>query len=312
MTAPTNHWKLGAFVLGSVLLGLSATVALTAQALRVDTVTYSSFFDEAVTGLDIGSPVSYRGVKIGAVTAVEVAPDRRHVQVVYSLGVAELKRLGLSGTTHGSGTRLSVPPDLRMQLASTGLTGTKFLQLDFFDTRGAPPPALPFPVPANTIPATPSTMKNLEDAVVRAVDQIPDLAKELAGVVARLDALLDDVQRQRLPGQAAATLADASRVIQSLQVKLDELPVGELSRSAGATLARLDRVLDRLDGDGGLVASARRASDSLGDLAGPRLGANLDQTGREVREAAVALRQLVEALQRDPDMLVKGKSKVAR
>jgi hypothetical protein len=48
----------------------------------------------------------------------------------------------------------------------------------------------------------------------------------------------------------------------------------------------------------------------LSDAAGPRLGANVDDTGRDLREAAVAVRQLVEALQRDPDMLIKGKAKV--
>ena len=54
----------------------------------------------------------------------------------------------------------------------------------------------------------------------------------------------------------------------------------------------------------------QRTSDSFGDMAGPRSSANLDDTGRDLREAAVAVRQLVEALQRDPDMLIKGKAKV--
>ena len=69
-------------------------------------------------------------------------------------------------------------------------------------------------------------------------------------------------------------------------------------------------MLDRLDGHDGLFASVQRTSDSLGDVAGPRVGARLDETGRDLREAAVAVRQLVEALQRDPDMLLKGKTKV--
>jgi paraquat-inducible protein B len=132
-------------------------------------------------------------------------------------------------------------------------------------------------------------MKNLEDAVVRALDQIPDLAKELSGVVTRMNVILDDVNRRGLPGKAVATLDDAS-----------------------VALAKMNRVLDRLDANDGLLASLQRTSDSLSDVAGPRLGANLDETGRDLREAAVAVRQFVEALQRDPDMLVKGKTKVRR
>jgi len=319
MSAPTNHWKLGAFVVTSVLVGLTAAVVLMAQTLQLVTVTYTSYFDEAVTGLEVGSPVRFRGVKVGDVSAIDVAPDRRHVEIVYSLGVKVLKRLGLAGTSGGKETKISMPPDLRVQIASTGLTGTKFLQIDFFETGGTPPPVLPFPVSDNTIPATPSTMKNLEDAVVRALDQIPDLAKELGGVVARMDAILDDVNRRGLPGKAVATLDNTNQLLANLQEKLDQLPVAELSRDAAATLedasvalAKVNRVLDRLDANDGLLASVQRTSDSMSDVAWPRLGANLDETGRDLREAAVAVRQFVEALQRDPDMLVKGKTKVRR
>jgi len=310
MSAPTNHWKLGAFVAGSTLLGLATAAVLTAQALQVETVDYASYFDEAVTGLDVGAAVSYRGVKIGNVSSIDVAPDRRHVEVAYTLGVAVLRRLGLAGVGHGKQTRITVPPELRMQIASTGLTGVKYLQLDFFDADTPAPPPLPFPVPENYIPATPSTMKNLEGSVTRAVEQLPELARALGSVAARLDAILGDVDRRGLPGKAVATLEAADRLLATLQVKLDQLPVADLSREARATLATLQQVLGRLDGADGLLASVQRASDGLGDAVGPRLGTNLDETGRDLREGAVALRQLAEALQRDPDMLLKGKARV--
>ena len=318
MSAPTNHWKLGAFVLGSVLIGLTSAVILAAQTLQVVTVTYTSYFDEAVAGLELGSPVSFRGVKIGNVSAIDVAPDRRHVEITYSLGVAVLRRLGLAGETRGKETKISVPPDLRVQLASTGLTGTKHLQIDFFKAVGEPE-TLPFPVPENYIPATPSTMKNLEDAVVRAVDMIPEIANDLGGVVARVNVILDDVNRRNLPGKTAATLSNTNVLLATLQAKLEQVQVEELSRNATSTLkgvsaalVRMNRVLDRLDSSDGLLASVQRTSDSLGDVAGPHLGQNLDETGRDLREAATAVRQLVEALQRDPDMLIKGRTKVSQ
>ena len=310
MSAPTNQWKLGAFVVGSVVIGLAATLAISEQMLRKATVSYKSYFDEAVTGLETGSPVAYRGVKIGNVSAIDVAPDRRHVEITYTLGVAVLNRLGLAGDTVGKETQITMPPELRVQLASTGLTGTKYLQIDFFDTGGTPPEVLPFPVRENYIPATPSTMKNLEDSVVRAVNMLPVLAQQIGGVLSRVDGLLDDVNSRGLPGRTAALLL-------TLQDKLDRVRVDELSRDAAATLkgataavAKLNRALDRLDGSDGLIASVQRTSDSFGDMAGPRSSANLDDTGRDLREAAVAVRQLVEALQRDPDMLIKGKAKV--
>jgi paraquat-inducible protein B len=312
MSAPTNHWKLGAFVVAAVLTGLTAAALLTAQSMQVVSISYTSYFDEAVTGLEIGSPIRFRGVAIGNVTAIEVAPDRRHVEITYSLGVAVLKRLGLAVAGRGKEVSLQVPPGLRVQLASTGVTGTKFLQIDFFDTGGLPAPPLPFPVPDHCIPAIPSTLKNLEEAVVRAVDQLPALVRDFGVVVGRVNLLLDEVGRRELPAKAALALDDTHRLVASLQTKLDQLPVAQLSRDASATMVRIDQVLARLDGEDGLLASVQRTSDSLGDLAGPRLRADVTTTVRDLREAAVAVRQLAEAIDRDPEMLLKGKAKVSR
>jgi ABC-type transporter Mla subunit MlaD len=312
MSAPTNHWKLGAFVVAAVLIGLTAVALLTARSMRVDSISYTSYFDEAVTGLEIGSPIRFRGVTIGNVTAINVAPDRRHVEITYSLGVEVLKRLGLAVTGRGKEVTLQVPPGLRVQLASTGVTGTKFLQIDFFDTGGLPPPPLPFPVSDRTIPAIPSTLKNLEEAVVRAVDQLPDLVKDVGTVVARVNQLLDEVGRRELPAKAALALDETHRLVAGLRGKLDQLPVAQLSRDASATMVRIDQVLARLDGEDGLLASAQRTSDSLGELASPRSRADMATTVRDLREAAVAVRQLVEAVERDPEMLLKGKASVSR
>jgi paraquat-inducible protein B len=83
-------------------------------------------------------------------------PDHRHVEVESELGIEELKRLGLSMVERGSERKLEITPDLRLQLASAGLTEVKFLQLDFFDPQAFPVPVLPFPVPETHIPTAPT------------------------------------------------------------------------------------------------------------------------------------------------------------
>lgn len=313
MSAPTNQWKLGLFVVSSVLLGMAAVLILGARTLRKETVGYTSFFDEAVTGLEAGSPVSFRGVKIGSVSAIDVAPDRRHVEIRYDLGVAVLSRLRLA-KREGQNTKMPVTYDLRVQLNSSGLTGTKFLQLDFFDAADTPPPPeLPFAVPENYIPATPSTMKNLEGAVVRAVDQLPVITQAVNELLAGLSLLLADVHAKDLPGKAAVTLVNANRLIGEVRGKLDQLKVDKLSSQAQLTLVKLQKVLDRVDGEQGLLASVQRATDSMGDAAGGArtVGPELSETLRDVREAAVTVRALVEALENDSDMLIKGRSRRA-
>jgi ABC-type transporter Mla subunit MlaD len=320
VSAPTNHWKLGAFVLGTVFFGLTTVVILAARTLQIETVTYTSYFDEGVTGLEVGSAVSYRGVKIGNVSGIDVAPDRRHVEINYSLGTRVLRRLGLVSEGSGKETKISVPPDLRVQMAQAGLTGSKFILMDFFNVQSSPPPVLPFPVPENYIPATPSTMKNLEDAVIRAVDMIPDIVLAVNKVLDKVNLLLDDVNQKGLPARTSQTLLSANQLLGDLKVKLEQVQVKEMSqhtneilKNADKAVSRLDKVMARVDGEQGLIASVQRTTDSLGDVAGTvageGLGGDLIDTARDLREAASALRDFLNALQRDPDMLLKGKAK---
>ncbi|HET6339943.1 MAG TPA: MlaD family protein, partial [Polyangiales bacterium] len=85
MSTPTNHWKLGMFVVVAMLIAVGGVVYFGTRRLPKETVTYASYFDEAVTGLETGSPVKFRGVNVGNVTSIAVAPDRRHVQVNFDL-----------------------------------------------------------------------------------------------------------------------------------------------------------------------------------------------------------------------------------
>src|SRR5271154_3688848 len=191
MSAPTNHWKLGLFVVTGVVLALTTVVFLGARSLQKDVVSYETYFDESVQGLEVGSPVKFRGVSVGTVSAIDVAPDRRHVGVTSDLVVKDLVEMGLTDGKEKR-THIQMPSDLRAQLASQGITGVKFLQIDFFDEKDNPPPNLPFPVPVNYIPAAVSTMKNLEDAIVKAVDRIPEVAASVLRVTTQVGRLLDD------------------------------------------------------------------------------------------------------------------------
>jgi paraquat-inducible protein B len=319
MTAPTNHWKLGMFVVVGFLLGLTSIVYLGARSLQKETVGYRSYLDEAVTGLDIGSPVRFRGVTIGSVSIIAIAPDHRHIELQYDLSVEALSGLGLAAA-RGQATRIRVPPDLRVQLGSQGITGLKYVLLDFFNPEAHPPPQLPFAVPQNYIPATASTMKNIEGSVVRAVDQFPVVAEQLSATMAQVNRLLSELNENGIPRRAAATLARTDRLLAVLERKLGEIPARRLSNEASAaitnfnsTLVRVQTLLARVDGDDGLLTSVQRASDSLGDVAGDAhgFGSELEDTLHDLGEAANAIRDLVTALERDSDMLIKGRTKAA-
>jgi phospholipid/cholesterol/gamma-HCH transport system substrate-binding protein len=320
MATPTNHYKLGLFVLIGLAAAMVAGALFGAAGLRKDTVRYHSYFNESVQGLDLGSPVKFRGVIIGNVSAIQIAPDHRMVDVVSELDSKEVKRMGLTeaGTKHGV-ERFAIPPDLRAQLGSQGITGVKFIAIDFFDVKSNPPPVLPFKVPADRyIPAATSMMKNLEDSVTKAMDRLPEMVDAVVMIMARVDRLLATLEKENLTGKVASTLGHADAVMATLQGTLARIDAQDLGGKAASTIAAVDaavtkmnRVLERLDGDKGLLASAQHATDAFGEMgrAGRGTQKDLEATLRDVSEAAEAIRSLVDAIERDPDMLLKGKSK---
>jgi phospholipid/cholesterol/gamma-HCH transport system substrate-binding protein len=323
-SAPTNHWKLGLFVVVGFVLTLTSVAVLTARTLRKEIVHYISYFDESVQGLEVGSPIKFRGVTIGTVGGIDIAPDHRHVEVQLDLGVAELSRLGLNKkdgpVREDTRKKLEVSTDLRAQLASAGLTGVKFLQLDFFPVADNPAPVLPFPVPENYIPTASSTMKNIEDSLVRTMNRLPEVVDQLGGILSKVDGMLGELKDKELTDHLMATLASTNRLIGDAQHKLGEVEADKLSQHADKTLVglndtvtRMNRLLASIDGDKGLLASVARASDAVGDTAhnADGLGGQLEDALKAVQEAAKSIHKLADGLDKDPDMLVKGRGRPA-
>jgi phospholipid/cholesterol/gamma-HCH transport system substrate-binding protein len=321
MSAPTNHWKLGLFVVVGLVAAIGTVGALGARSLQKETVPYHSFFDESVQGLDVGSPVKFRGVTIGSVSVIDIAPDHRHVAVTCRLEVGQLNELGLAVERGARKAQMAVPPDLRVQLGSSGLTGVKFISIDFFPAQDNPIIPLPFPLPENYIPSARSTMKNLEDSVVHAVDRFPELADQIVQLLGKISHLLEDVTDEHIPAKASATLGRVNEVLAYAQEVLRRADIEKLSHDAqeamsnlSVTVTKMNGLIERLQGEKGLIASVERASNAVGDVAhgATGVGQSLEETMRDVQEAAAAVQRLGDALDRDSDMLLKGRTRARR
>lgn len=313
MAVGTNRWKLGLFVLTGFAIAIGALLLLGARAMNQKTVEFVSFFDESVQGLELGSPVKFRGVTVGRVSKIDIAENLRHVQVTSELSVEQVGKLRLA--VQGNASKLH--PDMRVQLAQTGITGVKFLLIDFFDSAAYPVTPLPFKPPANYMPTAASTMKNLEDSVTRTANRFPEIADDAAKAVAQVRVVAEQIQAGRLPERSAETLTHANAALTELNAQLKAINAGQLSSEAdknlkefNGVLVRTNALLARLDGEQGLFSNAERSADAIGDVArnARSLGPELELTLREVRGAARSIKRLADALERDPDMLLKGRA----
>jgi len=287
-TTATNHWKLGLFVLLAIGATLGALFWLGARRFRRESFPAISYFDESVQGLDIGSPVKFRGVTVGTVSDITIAPDHRHVQVTSDMYVDALVRLGLRTAAPKSGEEF-IAPNLRVQLASAGITGVRFIQTDFFDPERYPPPRLPFEPPWNYVPSAPSTLKNVEEAAIEIMNRLPMLAD-----------------------RAKDTLADLRKTLGSIDTLASGLGAeggsfNQTVRELRAAAIRVGRALDEAK-LGATTASVRDTAASVGHAATGVGDAQeeLQASLVALREALESVRTLADSLERDPSVVLRG------
>jgi ABC-type transporter Mla subunit MlaD len=173
------------------------------------------------------------------------------------------------------------PPDLRAQIVIYGLTGVKLVDLDFADPAANPPPELTFKVPDHYIPSRQSLLDAIDDDVRLLVHRAPVLFDSAI-------AALDEIKK---------TTSSVNRIALSFE----QAKVGTTLRS---TLLSLDKI-------------SRNASGAAGDLSGTlhQISGAADQlteTLRDISEAARSARELIEAVDREPDILVKGRARGGR
>ena len=77
MAKPANKTRIGLFVVGAVGLAILAVAVFGSGSFFTDKRYYVMFFDGTVKGLTVGSPVMFRGVRIGSVSDISLLFNSR-------------------------------------------------------------------------------------------------------------------------------------------------------------------------------------------------------------------------------------------
>jgi paraquat-inducible protein B len=334
----TNHWKLGLFVVAGLATAFGALLWLGLSRFEQETLQLYTYFDESVQGLEVGSPVKFRGVTIGTVSDITVAPDRRRVQVTADIFARQLDRMNLRPSeverTQSSG---HMAPGLRVQLVPAGITGVMFLQVDFFDPDEYPPPDLSFPPRQPYVPSVRSTLKSLEVSVTELLSRrIPNLADQAGTLLTRVETLLDEIRAPELFRRTNALVTTAEGKLEAIDTEALSSSAETVLEEAEATLVSVRRLSDAVGDEDGQVMHlvqridrlTQKLSTILDDLRAAETAATLRETagafqdvaretdglGDELRDTLIALRQaslavrdLADTLERDPGSVLHGR-----
>ena len=233
---------------------------------------YVAYFDESVQGLDRDSPVKYRGVSIGKVYSIGVAPDANLIEVVLKIE-----------------TGLKLDKSIVAQLKAVGITGIMFVELEKKrpgDTLVSPGRAFESTYPI--IDTRPSEIKKIMEAVNDILQEFKNMdvsgvLKSLRSMFAKLEQTLDDAQLKMLSQEMQIAIRDIrnsmnpeewTSTLDSVETAADNIDVlvsesRETVASANATLESYGRLADdNKDELHALVSDLRTSLDNINKLAG--------------------------------------------
>jgi len=96
MAAETSYARLGFFVVVGLMVILVTGLFFIQRLRSRAVIALVTYFTENVSGLDISSPVRYRGVAVGRVSDVRVHPDGDTIEVDFELFQDRLATIGES------------------------------------------------------------------------------------------------------------------------------------------------------------------------------------------------------------------------
>jgi phospholipid/cholesterol/gamma-HCH transport system substrate-binding protein len=261
--------------------------------------TYQIYIKESVSGLNLNAPVRYRGVEVGRVQKITLAPDNVE-QVQLTLGIER-------GTP--------IKTDTFAVLQTHGLTGLTFVELAGGSREATALKAgrgEPFP----TIQTGPSLMMRLDTSV-------STLLTNLNRSSENINALLNEDNRRAI----SHTLADIEILSHTLAARRTTIDSGlsnaartmentaQLSAQLPQLAARLGHSADTVDHMAGELAraagSTRATMDSTRQF-GSDAAPEMQQLLNELHELTSSLRRVSSEIEQNPAVLLHGRAAAKR
>ena len=243
MTENTNYFKLGLFVILAFALTSAMLIAFGAgQFLKKETHA-ETYFNESVQGLNIGSEVKYKGVKIGAVKSITTPTKTYHIASNYVLVTFSLSEdcyVGQTGKNPKARMKKAVEQGLCIFLSFNGLTGSAYLETDY-KKKGPDDLEITWTPKNLYVPSRSSNIKQISDTLSQMMDTIggmdfKEMKQDFTALLKSLNITKVSDQAENLLKELRQTNKDLARILTSAQVK-------QILSDAGASVSDLKKII---------------------------------------------------------------------
>jgi paraquat-inducible protein B len=313
---------IGAFVLGGIVLGLGAVIFFGSFRLFQPITNAAVVFEGSISGLAVGAPVTFRGVRVGAVERISIQYEPKirtaYIPVIVRLEPDRVRVAGQTGRDTGVDLASLIQRGLRAELVTQSfVTGQSQINLDFDPS--TPPELHPDVTALIEIPTRQSAIQrvtkqlselplgDLVDNTEAALISVRNLADKLNADLPPLIASLKNTSEG-----ASHTLDVAAKALTDVQGKLDTTlaNISTLATNSDRQLTQRSADLHTLIADAN--QTVLQTDELLKDLKGITAArgdtrANIDSTLRDMAAAAAALRGFASDVEQNPQLLLTGR-----
>ncbi|MEN8108360.1 MAG: MlaD family protein [Pseudomonadota bacterium] len=307
MSKQASPTLIGAFVAGAIGLIVAGILVISGgQLLLTDKSHYVLYFRGSVKGLNIGSPVSFRGVNIGTVTDIQlvVGEEEADIQIPVMIEIDNTKFIssetGKPRMDDDDSIEDLVDAGMRAQLQLQSLlTGQLFVQIDYYPNTPAELASTgKYKRHYQEIPTIPTPIEKIS----KLLETIP-LDKVINTMISTVKGIDKLVHSEDLH-QSIRSLHEALDSFRTLASNLDK-QVGPLASNVNLTLDDMRSTLQTASGTLEHANKTLQSTEAL--VSDEQILTALDNALSEVTAAAYAIRILAETINNQPESLIKGR-----
>lgn len=263
MKSGANYYKVGIFVLTTLAILVGFIIVLGAGALFRKNVLMETYLDESVQGLDVGSPVKHRGVNIGSVSEISFVQNEylldENSEDYLKYGRYVLVKMSIPGilkampiTKIDTSIQRMIRQGLRVRLASQGITGTAYLEVDYLAVDKNPPLPISWKPRNHYVPSAPSTMSRFSASLDNFFDKLE--STDIRGLILNVDNLVNNLNSEvekaklaQLSHEGTMLLAELRKTNQEMKDLLASPELKAAPKKLDVALTQMTVTTKRLD-----------------------------------------------------------------
>ena len=322
-----SKFKLGLFIIIAVAVFFIGLLILGSLDRFKEKAYLSTLVSESVQGLSVGSAVKYQGVPIGSVREIMIYPHNNMIRIDMEINISKFKmqepgqKEPITATVEefNEGVRKAVEKGLRCRMELEGITGGKYIELQFV------PDAEPIAIDASAygleytyVPSQPSLISDLRGSVTSILAKLDSI--DYKGISDRANTTLDALNERLQSPKLDETLDNVNSMVSSARKSIDNLE----KRTDSDVRERIETLTDNANIAAGAVESLAKTveieikavefaqvSENLRAFLATaiRTSKTLDETLFNVNNGVDSLIELIQYIDSDPSSLIQGKKK---